>query len=593
LLTDEDLLQGLVIVGGAMEYEDHNRLHRRKPRKNSKKGKGGAKDGATDSKAERRRMKQRNRIKAMLGLPVKYDPDEPEWEEDNDEYEENLHHFNYFAFEGKRGALRWKNRAYDFMPLGFDHEVTVPQHNYKLELHNQYQHAGENDWRHYRNSVLRTLPHKWASKDDTRMYTAHFSKNHKRDAQDHSQQADAAHAREVGFFASSDPVKGAGSSAATKGDSRIKKRRRSSSAKIAAIKDRRGGSADRAASVLQTPKHANVVVTHRKEGVEVLHLHTGRPLLELPLPINMVHADINKDGSVDRVEGVVSEHSVLRPFGHRVSADDEPNHCYAWVTTGTPPTHALFNESICQAQSPMAVMMHMMLKGVAGARGGDGNGNVKLMTATPAVLKRRKDRDELDRNVDLLDAIFLMNDGLVSSYNYAGGLNWQVQTAATFMQPAFVRVERHSDTLLAGEDMNPYIDMPMMPALEVMHLKANRRDDEHILVLGMHSGTILTQDGDVVAGFALPDVPTGPVVVADFDRDGYNDIIIQTRTAVKGMSITPQRQRKPLTFLLGGLLSLVFAAVMVHHATLPSDGSRHDASRIADMRRRNKGRSTD
>jgi len=29
------------------------------------------------------------------------------------------------------------------------------------------------------------------------------------------------------------------------------------------------------------------------------------------------------------------------------------------------------------------------------------------------------------------------------------------------------------------------------------------------------------------AGFKLPDVPTGPTVVADFDHDGYNDIIIQ------------------------------------------------------------------
>ena len=221
----------------------------------------------------------------MLGLPIHYDPEEPEWDEDNDDYEENLQHFNYFAFEGKRGALRWKNRAYDFQPMGFDHEVTVPQNNYKLELHNQYKHAGENDWRHYRNSVLRSLPHKWSSKEDTRMYTAHFSKNAKRDIHTENQQADAAHAREVGFFSSADPVKGAASSGAARGDARIKKRRKSKSAKIDAIKDRRGGSAAAASMALHPPKHANVIVVHRKEGVEVLHLHTGRPLLELPLPI--------------------------------------------------------------------------------------------------------------------------------------------------------------------------------------------------------------------------------------------------------------------------------------------------------------------
>ena len=67
----------------------------------------------------------------------------------------------------------------------------------------------------------------------------------------------------------------------------------------------------------------------------------------------------------------------------------------------------------------------------------------------------------LDRNIDLLDSLFLMNDGLLSSFNYAGGLNWQKQTPVTFMQPAPVRIERHSDTLLTGEDSSPYIDMPM------------------------------------------------------------------------------------------------------------------------------------
>ena len=162
--------KGLVVVGGAMEYEEHNRLHRRKPRKDKAK-KGARNTSHASSKAESKKMRQRNKIKAMLGLPIQYDPEQPEWEDDHDEIEETLHHFNYFAFEGKRGALRWHNRATDFQPLGFDHEVTVPQNNYKLELHNQYKHVGEADWRHYRNSLLRSLPHKWVSKEDTRFYT--------------------------------------------------------------------------------------------------------------------------------------------------------------------------------------------------------------------------------------------------------------------------------------------------------------------------------------------------------------------------------------------------------------------------------------
>ena len=239
--------------------------------------------------------------------------------------------------------------------------------------------------------------------------SAHFAKNHKHHARDdaEAQQADAAHARDVGFHAVSDPVRGVAQGGGAKGSgARFKHRRRATSAKIGAVQDRRGGSRDAAAKVLHPPKHANVLVAHRKEGIEVLHLHTGRPLLELPLPAGMVHTDLNKDGSVDRVEAVVSEHSVIRPEGHRVSdAEEHANQCYAWVTTGTPPTHALYNESICQPRtSPMATMMHMMFKAQQAGKGGggDSDANLKLLAAPPAVLRRRRDREVLPAYVCVL-----------------------------------------------------------------------------------------------------------------------------------------------------------------------------------------------
>ena len=119
----------------------------------------------------------------------------------------------------------------------------------------------------------------------------------------------------------------------------------------------------------------------------------------------------------------------------------------------------------------------------------------------PRVRKRPPDgnlptcRQEWDRNVDMQDAVFLMNDGLVTSINYAGVVNWQLQTPVTFMQPAPVRIERHTDALLAGEEAQPLLDMPMVPTLAAMHLRAapSHTDEEHILALGMHSGAIVTQ----------------------------------------------------------------------------------------------------
>uniref|UniRef100_A0A7S0I2L2 FG-GAP repeat-containing protein n=1 Tax=Hanusia phi TaxID=3032 RepID=A0A7S0I2L2_9CRYP len=558
--------RGLVVVGASMEYENHRRLHRKKPFKARKK----AEDSEQkDEKAEARRTRQRNKIKAMLGLPIYYDEDS--WQYDHDELEEVLQHFNYFAFDGQRGSLRWKHKAGDFLPIAFDHEVTVPQQNYKLGLHTEYKHSGEVDWRLYRTSALRTLPHLWRSKEDTRMYTAHFSKGRMRDFDEEKRIADVSHTREVGLFSISDPIKGAGK--ASRAGTRIPKRRRAKSAKRQIIRDEKGGKAgstpkdqDRNPHVIArrpTVKHANALVVHRKDGIEVLHLHTGRPLCELPLPANMMHADINKDGAIDRLEAIIGEGTIVRPEGHLVSDAFNPQ-CYAWVTTGTPPTHVLFNESICSSSSQYRDMIQGISQATMGMRGRGLEGEQKLSAAPPVVLKRMMERDQADRSIDMLDTIFLISDGFLSSYSYYGSLNWQIQTPAYWVQPAPVSVDGPSDSLMAGEDMRATIDINMMPVLEVIHLRANKFGAEYILVMGMHNGAIVSETGQIVAEFGLPDVPTGPPVVGDFDKDGYNDLIIQTRTGLTGMSINPARHRKPLSFVLGGILLIIASAMFLN-----------------------------
>jgi len=87
------------------------------PRGQDAKGKEG--EGGGEKQA------QRNRIKQMLGLPVKTNSGD-EWEEDDDKLEETLQHFNYFAFDGRRGALRWSHKSGDFLPSPFDQEVQAP-----------------------------------------------------------------------------------------------------------------------------------------------------------------------------------------------------------------------------------------------------------------------------------------------------------------------------------------------------------------------------------------------------------------------------------------------------------------------------------
>jgi hypothetical protein len=46
----------------------------------------------------------------------------------------------------------------------------------------------------------------------------------------------------------------------------------------------------------------NVVVAHQKEGIEAIHLPTGRTLCKLSLLEGGLHADINGDGVLDHVQ---------------------------------------------------------------------------------------------------------------------------------------------------------------------------------------------------------------------------------------------------------------------------------------------------
>jgi hypothetical protein len=293
---------GLVVVGGSMEYDDHRRLHRRKPKKAPGKSAEGDKDKEKHSGA-------RDRIKEMLGLPFDHDNDR-DWKADDDSLEEDLEHFNYFAFDGKRGGLRWSHRPDSFLPLRHDHEVRVPQHSYKLELHTEYRHSGELDWRLYRGSVLNSLPHVWRYKEDTRMYTAHFSRKTPRDFDRDKRNADANHAREVGLFSADDPIKGAGKS--SRGGVRSARNKKDKSVKRQVLRDSAKGKR------VTEPKKANVLVVHRMDGLEVLHLHTGRTLCQLPLPPHLTHTDINADGAIDRLEAVAGRAHQFRPEGHQV-----------------------------------------------------------------------------------------------------------------------------------------------------------------------------------------------------------------------------------------------------------------------------------
>lgn len=96
--------------------------------------------------------------------------------------------------------------------------------------------------------------------------------------------------------------------------------------------------------LLQKDEPHNVIVSFLKEGIEVLHLYTGRTICKLYMPDDELHVDLNADGVIDHVKayGGDAKTTHLHKSGHQISS------CTALVTSGFPVQEPLFNASICK-----------------------------------------------------------------------------------------------------------------------------------------------------------------------------------------------------------------------------------------------------
>lgn len=336
------------------------------------------------------------------------EPDDPTEEADTFEnpqdellIEQDIHHFSYYAVEGGRGGLRWSHEAGDYETTIMDDENNLsPQHNYKLDVQGNEQHQDEVDWRQYRESVLTCLPHSWRRRDDTWMELKHFTK----------QRGGGPKAGPAGSAAGHSLLTAA-QSAAEVLDHHVGS---------GSVQTRRGGS--RFGPVSPPP---NVIVAHRADGLDVVHLFSGRVLCQVKL-MQGVHVDVNRDGSIDHVYSLAGHNFASRSAHDKlaaafaassdaVGAAPQPG-CMIMATSGVPVRDHLFNASACHAKKDRN------LKGVAGdwARSKDA-----LDGSEPVVVPSVNSPGKLD-------TIFLLSNGRMTSVGPNGEVNWQTQTSATW-----------------------------------------------------------------------------------------------------------------------------------------------------------------
>ncbi|KAK9129748.1 hypothetical protein Sjap_010235 [Stephania japonica] len=245
----------------------------------------------------------------------------------------DLRHFAFYAFAGRTGTLRWsrktevvfppaaspplrKNRIlYHLLRILLSQNIQlhssdapqlIPQHNYKLDVHalNSRQ-PGEFECREFRESILGVMPHRWDRREDTSFELAHF-RRHKRKSLKKTPGKSSNYPFDKpeenhppGKDTTNKIPKLIGKAKNYAGSAKTKKR----SPYVPTI-----------TNYTQFWWVPNVVVAHQKEGIEAVHLASGRTVCK--------DSDCNPGSSCDvAIVGVEIVYSYSHLKGYVVMGD--------------------------------------------------------------------------------------------------------------------------------------------------------------------------------------------------------------------------------------------------------------------------------
>eukprot|EP01025_Chloroclados_australasicus_P040973 TRINITY_DN4314_c0_g2_i2.p1 TRINITY_DN4314_c0_g2~~TRINITY_DN4314_c0_g2_i2.p1 ORF type:complete len:434 (-),score=37.66 TRINITY_DN4314_c0_g2_i2:92-1393(-) len=386
-------------------------------------------------------------------------------------------------------------------------EELVPQHNYKMHADSlESRHYGEASCREYRESVLMAMPHIWQYPWNTRLSLAHFHKhmqgkgNQKGKSTANSQQK----RKSVGNV-----------------DNAVSR----TVSKIAT-------SASTGGSTSQHSKPPNVVLSYQEEGIEAIHLFTGRTVCKLQLSKKGLHVDLNADGVLDHIYATSSvDDSSLHTHHH-------PRSCWAAAYSGIPPRQHFFNGSICR--SAMGTDM-VGMGAIQKHRQWDSSQDKKVEVAAPAFMPMAHTKAGAKPGVRQGYALFLNSKGELTAFDSHGVRKWQSQVGASWISQQ--------------EDMGA--TTRVVPTLKSIRLVKGGLANA-VLAVGASTLSVVSENGNKLDSIQLPQPPSAPVEVADFTGDGYTDFIVVTKNNIFGYMQVRRPSGVPFSVLVGCLIVAMF-----------------------------------
>eukprot|EP01117_Protostelium_nocturnum_P005285 TRINITY_DN1926_c0_g2_i1.p1 TRINITY_DN1926_c0_g2~~TRINITY_DN1926_c0_g2_i1.p1 ORF type:complete len:680 (-),score=268.00 TRINITY_DN1926_c0_g2_i1:43-2082(-) len=394
-----------------------------------------------------------------------------------DETEE--YHFSYYCLDGKSGSLRWKHEKGDFYGEGVDQhdhsnqlKKMIPEHSYKLHLLSSHKHLGEMDWKLFKDDIMDHLPHQWIRREDTSFSIDHFAQ--KRNS-------------------------GEGKLSSSSQNQRKKKEE----------------------------AKENVLISHTKTGIEVLHLYTGRTVSTLRL-YDGLYQDLNDDGIIDHAQ------AVQQLEGSHHHEKEKKSLCYALVSSGVPHLERLFNGSICESSRSSVLSVLDIFSRLQAQQETSVTNILTLPSSYSKTLIQEGGTEEFD-------VIFLISNGRMTSFRSDGRLNWQIDSDAIWnSSPSSDNSQSTSFDMREG----------IAPTLSSYSLYSNKENERKLILASTESLVLIDPHGNTWISQQLPSIPVSKPIIGDVDGDGMNDIIVVTPNGISAFRIRQSNTSGMILFVL-------------------------------------------
>lgn len=269
------------------------------------------------------------------------------------------------------------------------------------------------------------------------------------------------------------------------------------------------------------------MVAHLEEGIEAIHLFSGRTVCRLHLPTPGLHVDLNGDGVPEHIVAAGGNPEDLLEEGDTGHAHSR--YCYVSVHSGIPARLHLWNGTACRAF------------GRRMRRGGELR---PIQVAPPIFLPQPGKHGHYRGGVAQRGmAVVLNSNGELTAYASSGELLWQKYVGASWKASQDEDVPGPSPTLRA---------VPLRPG----------GVPSVILAAGEESATVVSEHGGEVDSWELPDAPSMPLQLADFNFDGYTDVVLVSQDALWAWAQVRHPGALPFSALVAALM-VIMAAVFV------------------------------